>query len=92
MDPSGFSISRIMSAANVLCALSRASVVSSFATLWSIACQAPLSMGFFRQEYWSGLPCAPPGDLPNPEMEPASLVSPALAGGFLPLAPPGKPC
>ena len=81
-----------MSAANVLCMLSHASVVSNFATLWSIACQAPLSMGFFRQEYWSGLPCAPPGDLPNPGIEPASLMSPALAGGFLPLAPPGKPC
>ena len=81
-----------MSAANVLCMLSRASVVSNFATLWSIACQAPLSMGFFRQEYWSGLPCSPPEDLPNPGIEPASLMSPALAGGFLPLAPPGKPC
>ena len=39
-------------------------------------------MGFSRQEYWSGLPCPPPGDLPNPGMEPASLMSPALAGGF----------
>ena len=44
--------------------------------------QAPLSMGFFRQEYWSGFPCAPPGDLPDPGIEPASLASPALAGGF----------
>ena len=43
--------------------------------------QAPLSMGFCRQEYWSGLPCPPPGDLSNPEIKPASLVSPALAGG-----------
>ena len=42
----------------------------------------PLSMGFFRQEYWSGLPCLPLGDLPDPEVEPVSLVSPALAGGF----------
>ena len=40
------------------------------------------SMGFSRQEYWSGLPCPPPGDLPEPEMEPASLMSPALSGGF----------
>ena len=44
--------------------------------------QAPLSMGFSRQEYWSGLPCPPPGDLPDPETELASLTSPALAGGF----------
>ena len=47
-----------------------------------IACQAPLSMGFSRQEYWSGLPCPPPGDFPNPGMEPASLMSPTLAGRF----------
>ena len=44
--------------------------------------QAPLSVGFPRQEYWSGLPCTPPGDLPIPGIEPASLASPALAGGF----------
>ena len=44
--------------------------------------QAPLSVGFSRQEYWSGLPCPPPGDLPDPGIEPASLVSPALAGRF----------
>ena len=47
-----------------------------------IVCQAPLSMGFSRQEYWSGLPCLPPGDLPNPGIKPASLRSPALADGF----------
>ena len=47
-----------------------------------IACQFPLPMGFSRQEYRSGLPCPPPGDLPNPGIEPASLMSPALAGGF----------
>ena len=40
-------------------------------------------MGFSRQEYWSGLPCSPPGDLPDPGIEPLSLLSPALAGGFL---------
>ena len=39
-------------------------------------------MGFSRQEYWSGLPCPPPGDVPNPGIEPVSLMSPALAGGF----------
>ena len=47
-----------------------------------IAQQAPLSLGFSRQEHWSGLPCPPPGDLPNPGMEPVSLASPALAGKF----------
>ena len=53
-----------------------------FATPWTGACQAPLSMGFPRQEYWSGLPFPPPGDLPDPGIKPVSLVSPALAGGF----------
>ena len=47
-----------------------------------IACQAPLSMGFSRQRYWSGLPCLPPGHLPDPGIKPTSLKSPALAGGF----------
>ena len=61
--------------------LSRFSHVQLFATLWTVACQAPLSVGFSRQEHWSGLPCPPPGDLPMPGMEPASLVSPAWAGG-----------
>ena len=49
---------------------------------WTLARQAPLSMEFSRREYWSGLPCPPLGDLSDPEMEPASLMSPALAGGF----------
>ena len=53
-----------------------------FATMWTIARQAPLPMGFSRQEYWSELPCPPPRDLPNPGMEPTSLTSNALAGGF----------
>ena len=52
-------------------------------TLWTIACQAPLSMGFSRQECWSGLPCSLPRDLPDPGIEPRSLMSPALTGGFL---------
>ena len=50
--------------------------------LWTVAHQAPLSMGLSRQEYWSGLPCLCPGDLPNPRIEPVSLMSLALAGGF----------
>ena len=58
-----------------------------FATLRSIAHQAPLSMGIPRQEYWSGLPCPPPGDLSDPGVEPGS---PALAGGFFTTEPPGK--
>ena len=47
--------------------------VRLFATLWTVACQAPPSMGFSRQEYWSGLPFPPPGDLPDPEIEPRLL-------------------
>ena len=62
--------------------LSRFSHIQLFVTLWTAACQALLSMGFSRQEYWSGLPCPSPGDLPHPGMEPESLMSPALAGGF----------
>ena len=54
-----------------------------FATPWIVAHQAPLSMGFSRQEYWSGLPYPPPGDLPDPGIEPMSLQSPALAGRFI---------
>ena len=60
-------------------------------TLWTVAHQAPLSMGFSRQQHWSGLPCPSPWDLPDPGIKLTSLMSPALAGGgFLPLAPPGK--
>ena len=55
------------------------SVVSDSVTPWTVAHQAPLSMGFSRQEYWSGLPCPPPGDPYNPAIEPMSLTSPALA-------------
>ena len=53
-----------------------------FATLWTIACQVPLSMGFSRQEHWRGLPFPFPGDLPDPGTKPTSLKSPVLAGGF----------
>ena len=62
--------------------LSRFSHIQLFATLWIVAHQALLSMGFSRQEHWSGLPGPSPGDLPDPEIEPASLTSPALAGSF----------
>ena len=63
--------------------VSHFSCVQLCATLWTITCQAHLSMGFSRQEYWSGLPFPSPEDLPAPGIEPASLMSPALAGGFL---------
>ena len=68
-----------------MCVSSRFSHVQLFAILWTVAHQAPLSMGFSRQEYWSGLPCPPPRDIPNPGIEPTSLMSPALAGRSLPL-------
>ena len=59
-----------------------------FTTLWTVACQASLSMGFSRQEYWSGLPFPSPGDLPNPGIEPRS---PTLEADALTSEPPGKP-
>ena len=64
------------------CVLSPFSCVRLFVTLWTIASQAPLSIGFFRQEPWSALPCPLPGDLPDPGIKPESLKCPALAGGF----------
>ena len=59
-----------------------------FATLWTVAHQASLSMRFSRQEYWSGLPCPPSGDLPDPGIKPRS---PALQANSLPFELPGKP-
>ena len=56
--------------------------VRLFETLWTVAHQAPLSTGFSRQEYWSRLPCPPPGDLPEPGIKPLSFLSPALVGRF----------
>ena len=64
------------------------SFVQLFATTWTVAHQIPLSMGFPRQEYWSGLSFLSPGDLPDPGIE---ATSPALAGGFFTTEPPGKP-
>ena len=58
------------------------SCVQLFAILWIGAHQAPVSMEFSRKEYWGGLPFSTPGNLPDPGIEPASLVSPALAGDF----------
>ena len=71
-----------------VCALSHFSRILLFATPWTVAPQAPLSMGFSRQEYWSGLPCPPPGDLPNPGIEP---TSPALKADSLPSGHWGSP-
>ena len=65
--------------------------VCLFVILWTVACQAPLSMGFSRQEYWSGLLCPLPGDLPHPGIKAPSLMAPALQAGSLPLGTPGKP-
>ena len=70
--------------------LSHFSHVQLFVTPWTVACQAPRSMGFSRQEYWSGLPCPPPGYLPDPGIKPTSLLSPALSGGFYTTELPGK--
>ena len=70
------------------------SVVQScqlFATPWIVALQAPLSMGFSRQDYWSGLPSPPPGDFPSPGTEPVSPAVPVLSGRFSTTEPPGKP-
>ena len=63
------------------------SVTSDSVTWWTVALQAPLSMGFSRQEYWSGLPFPSPVNLPDPRIEPGS---PALQADFLPTEPPGK--
>ena len=67
------------------------SCVSLIATLGTVACQAPLSMGFSRQEYWSALPFPHPGDLPDPGIILVSPMSPALAGGYFTTVPHGSP-
>ena len=71
--------------------MSACSVVWDSATPWTVIFQAPLSMEFFRQQYWSGLPFPTPEDFPDPGIKPTSLASPALAGGFFTTAPPKKP-
>ena len=71
-----------------VCMLSLSVMSGSFVTPWIVACQAPLSMGFPRQEYWSVLPFPSPGDLPDPGIKPGS---PASARGFSTTVPPGKP-
>ena len=67
------------------------SVMSDFVSPWTIAHQAPLSMEFSKQEYWSELPFSPPGDLPDSGIVPTSAASPALTSRFFTTVPPGKP-
>ena len=75
------------------CVLGPCSRVWLFETLWTIACQAPLFMGFSRQEYWSALLCSLPGNLPHPGIEPMSLNISCICKWVLyKLAPPGKSC
>ena len=69
--------------------LSRSVVSDSFVTPWTVARQVPLSVEFFRQEYWRGLPFPSPGNLPDPGIDPASLASSAWAGGFFTTVVPG---
>ena len=85
-------ISLIKSKLIIICAcmLSHFSLFRFFVTLWTVAHQAPRSMGFPRQEYWSGLPFPPPGDLPDPGTERTSPASPALQADSLSTEPPGK--
>ena len=77
-------LSKASRGVKVICiyVLSRFSRVWLFPTSWTVAHQVPLSMGFSRQEYWNGLPCFRPGELPDPGVEPAFLMSPVLAGRF----------
>ena len=67
------------------------SPVGLFVTPCTVACQVALSVEFFRQEYWSGLPFPTSRDLPDPGIKPMSLATPALTGGFFTTEPPGKP-
>ena len=73
------------------CVLSHFTYVRLFTTLWTVAHHAPLSMGFCRQEYWSGFPCPPPGDLSDPGIKLASSVAPALQVDSLLLSHKGHP-
>ena len=78
----------LISDSSAVCMLSCFNWVQHFVTTWTVACQAPLFMGFSRQEYWSGLPFPPPGDFPNPGIKPES---PPLQADSLPAEPPGEP-
>ena len=84
---------RFLNAINYLCVCAKSlQLGSDSATPWTIACQAPLYTGFSTQEYWSWLPCLPPGDLPNPRTEPPGMLHLLhWQVGSLPLVPHGKP-
>ena len=86
-DPTGFLSQPFIFA----CMLSSFNWVWLFVILWTVTHQAPLSMGFSRQEYWSELPCPPSGDLPDSEIKPKSPEAPALQAEFLLLSPQGTP-
>ena len=86
--PLGIIISKHLVVGLCVYVLSHFSRVQHFAALWAVALQAPLSVGFSRQEYWTGLPCPLPGDLPDPGIKPES---PSLTGEFFTTGPPGKP-
>ena len=83
----GFVLTSLSNCGDQMCACAWLLVFDSFVTLRNVLCQAPLSMGFSRQEYWSGLPFPSPQNLPKQEIEP---TSPALTGGFFTTVPPGK--
>ena len=82
---------RIIVKRHHVCVLSYFSHVQLFVTSWTVACQAPLFMGFSRQEYWRELPFPSPGDPPNPGIEPTFSCGSCIAGRFFTAEPPGKP-
>ena len=89
--PWGVSSAAALTSPVHVCVPSHLSCIQLFVTLWTATCQASLSVGFSRQEYWSGLPCPPPGVLSHPGIKPASPLSPTLADIFFTTAPPGRP-
>ena len=86
----GFLVLRSAVAAAAAAAAKSLQLCPTLRPSWTVAHQASLSMGFSRQEYWTGLPFPPPGDLPHPGIKPTSPVSPALAGRFFTTESPGK--
>ena len=86
-----FLLPSIPTLSTLICACVHAQLLQSCPILWTVVRQAPLSMGFSRQEYWSGLPCPPPGDLLDLGIKPMSLMPPALQVGSLLLSHRGSP-
>ena len=85
--PGGYEVTAYLSKCVTACSV----ISDSLKAPWTTACQVSMSMQFPRQEYWSGLPCPPPGDLPGPGIKPMSPASPALQANFLSTELPGKP-